>query len=190
MKERHWYLGGFMVFCVVAIALIVYGVAAHQESGFTDARNRWDHLPLTVSCAGHTEADTEACDTAQSVMVTVNSRLGFKMLEWSRHADTDIRVTMRAPVEVGVDEPGGYFELTGSGRVYEHCEVRTMNVSAVDDLEWLVVYHEIGHCLGLAHDDYRMSIMSPQRSPTPARGISAWISDFDRELLRGKYASD
>ena len=101
----------------------------------------------------------------------------------------DITVIMGAPAEVGTDEPGGDYELrdTGGG-VYERCNVRTMNVSGgASNLEWLSIYHELGHCMGLTHDDFTLSIMYPEQRPTPDRTIPPWITDWDRELLRGKY---
>jgi predicted Zn-dependent protease len=71
--------------------------------------------------------------------------------------------------------------------MYEECEVWTMNVVGPNDLEWLTTYHEMGHCLGLAHDDYEQSIMHPVQRPTADATIPPWISDYDRDLLRERY---
>ena len=52
----------------------------------------------------------------------------------------------------------------------------------------LVLYHEFGHCLGLAHDDYPKSIMYPTMTPIPDGIQPPWFSDYDRRLLRDLYA--
>lgn len=181
------------VFTLLAIIGVIVGLLTHDEPGFIDAAYTWDHMPLEVYCTGYVEADDEACDIAEDVVGVINHRLGRQLLLWTDHASSaDIVVTMRAPVEVGEEErdiPGGHYRLTKNTQQYTHCEVQTMNVSGgAGNLEWLVLYHEIGcHCLGLAHDDYEQSICYPVQTATPARTIPAWISDSDRELLRDKY---
>lgn len=183
----------FGVLCVVSVVLVIVGRATHEEPGFTNEANRWDHTPLTVSCSGYVPEEDESCSIARSALRAVNARLGFDMLEWTGvdyTTDTDIHVVMRAPVEVGGDsrdEPGGHFELRGRAGVYEECKLWTMNVSGQGDIEWLTIYHELGHCMGLAHDDYELSIMRPEQRETPSGVIPPWISDFDKSLLRERY---
>lgn len=178
---------------VGAIVGVIYGVVTHEEPGFVNAENSWADTPLTVGCTNYAGDSDEGCDTAEHAVSVVNTRLGFDMLRWTGadpDGDSDIHITMRAPVEVGGenrDAAGGHYELTGRAGVYEHCDVWTMNVSGPNDLEWLVLYHELGHCLGLAHDGYEQSIMYPTQEPTPDRTIPPWISDHDRNLLREKY---
>lgn len=202
---KHWTwktwltLGIVVVLGVVALVLVIVGVVTHEEPGFTNPENRWDHVPLSVSCAGYVPADDEACETVEDVVSTINRRLGFVMLDYvptpvvvEGQETAEIHVRMRTPVEVGDDgpcgAPGECFELTGSDGVYDECQVRTMNASGPNDLEWLVVYHGIGHCLGLAHDDFEISIMRPVQRPTPDRTLPPWITDFDRSILRERYA--
>ncbi len=199
MKKWTWktwvMFGVVAAIFVAATVFLIIGITTHTEPGFTSPENRWIVRPLLVSCEVYAvedprEAD-EVCNTVWDVVGVVNHRLGFQMLSENGDVGGHIHVRMRAPVEVGEaerDAPGGHFELTGTGTTYEHCDIWTMNVSGgASDLEWLTVYHEIGHCLGLAHDDYELSIMRPTQSRTPDRTIPPWISDWDRELLRGKY---
>lgn len=180
---------GTIVFIALMGVLTVVGVYTHTEPGFTEQDRHWRGTPLTVACAGHVPAEDDACEVAEHAVGVVNARLGFGMLSWlGRAADADIKITMRAPVEVGVDEPGGHYELHYANGVYSRCEVRTMNSSGGGtDLEWLVVYHELGHCLGLAHDTAEISIMRPNQRATPFGQIPPWISDYDRKILRERY---
>jgi len=192
---KTWLMAGIIgALFVTAGVLVAVGVATHTEPGLSNPDARWDHTPLTVACHPYAGEEPDVCDVARGAVEVVNGRLGFAMLEWrGRHVGhSDIEVTMRAPVEVGSDgpcgAPGECFELEGSAGTYDSCAVRTMNVSGAGDLEWLVAYHGLGHCLGLAHDDYEQSIMRPVQRPTPDRTIPPWISDFDRRLLRDLYA--
>lgn len=178
------------VLAVVAIAGVIFGVATHEEPGLSNPEARWDHAPLTVRCTGYSEG-FEGCDAVLSAMDTLNARLGFSMLSATTDDEADIVVVARAPVEIGHDTcgaPGECFELTGSANIYQHCDIRTMNVVGVGDLEWLVSYHGLGHCIGLAHDDFELSIMRPVQSATPDGSLPPWLSDHDRRLLRDLYA--
>lgn len=198
MKRNTYFIIGAVVLMVVAIVMIVIGVSTHEEPTLISPENSWERTPLLVSCqlygvTAHESPEARrendrACQTVWDVIETVNIRLGFQMLSMTGDVGGVIHVSMRSPVEVGMDGPGGHFDLVGTGTEYERCEIRTMNVSGgASDLEWLTVYHEIGHCLGLAHDDYRQSIMFPTQEPTPDRTLPPWISDFDRAALREKY---
>jgi hypothetical protein len=174
--------------------LVVVGVVTHDEPGFEHPERRWDHTPLTVSCYGYEPDDAAACSTVDSVIETINSRLGFTMLVRTDERDSDIGWTMNAPVQLGFDgpcgQPGECFSLHGTSGTYERCEAQTMALSGYGDMEWLAVYHGFGHCLGLAHDDYDQSIMRPYQRPTAPRTLPPWFSDHDRKLLRERYAPD
>lgn len=195
---KNWLMFGVLVtLFVVAGVLVIVGVVTHEEPGFASPENSWGHTPLSVTCQGYVDADDDACSVVEDVVGVVNSRLDFNMLVWTE-ADPgetgDIHFTMNAPVEVGSDgpcgAPGECFELTGTSHdsTYTRCMVQTMNVAGGGDLQWLVTYHGVGHCLGLAHDDYDQSIMRPTQRPTPDRALPPWISDYDRGLLRDRYA--
>lgn len=184
---------------VGAVGVLIAAVATHEEPGFTNPHVRWSSLPLYVSCATY-GGGGEGCETVTAAVDVTNRRLGFEALVYHDGADrrSDIVVVMNAPVEVGRDAPGGDYRLStrpaeGDGpssarSVYDGCDVRVMAVGGAGDLPLLTVQHELGHCLGLAHDDYARSIMYDQRRPTPDGVLPPWISDHDREILRARYA--
>ena len=189
--KMGWIYGVFAIATAGVLALVLWGSLTHSEPGFLDASKRWDHVPLQVSCAGYTAEEDSACEGAASAIATINSRLGFRMLTRADVPGADIKVTMRAPVTVGGwDAVGGQAELRDAEGVYTSCLLWVRNVSGEEDLEWLVTQHELGHCLGLADDDYSMSIMNATGSPTPDHTLPAWISDWDRGLLRERYAPE
>ena len=200
MKKTHIaILVAFVALCVAVAVFLPWGILTHKEPGFTNPRAVWGHIPLTVGCRGYTPQDGDACDAAEEVVSRINHRIGRDSRTLLRYqgADStaDIEIVMRAPVEVGADEPGGNFVLVAHGERYEHCTVRTMNASGgANDMELLTLYHEIGHCLGLDHDDEsrsgpltRDSIMRPVQEATRDRVIPNTLTDWDVNIIRDKY---
>lgn len=186
----------FAVLTVGTIVGVIYGISTHTEPGFTNRGNSWNHVPLRVSCAGFVADRQDDCDLALQATARINERLGFEMFRYLENLDpivadpnADVRILIGTPAIVGdTTHPNGRTELRGRGTIYDGCEVRTSN-TGTDEMLFLVLYHELGcHCLGLAHDDSEQSICRPVQSHTPDGVIPPWISDFDRELLRGKYA--
>jgi hypothetical protein len=149
-----------------------------------DGAPQWaaSSFPLRVCSQRH--AGDEPIAVTASVIGVMNGRLGFAALQEAQD-DCDVRVTVGVPAEQGWMDPGGDALLSdGSGGV--SCDVRTSNV--MGELLNLTIHHELGHCLGLAHDDFEQSVMRREQSLTPWGELPPWISDADRALLRGLYA--
>lgn len=190
------------VLCVVSIAGVIYGVTTHTEAGFMDERPEWDRgdFPLsvcvesygmdTITGAGRTIADSlmgADLDNARYVVGLINTRLGFDAYVIST-TRCNVRLTYGVPVEANWQDPGGSATIIPRAYGGPGCEAVTSNVHG--ELRTLTVYHELGHCLGLAHDDFELSIMRRVQVETPDGVIPPWISDYDRGLLRDAFAPE
>lgn len=182
------------VVLVGAIVGVVYGIATRTEAGLDDRMPRWsrDDMPLALCTFTHgmsydeetgLAASPEHLEKTRYVVGLINERLGFQAYEMSGGDDCNVLLTYGVPIEAhGTIEPGGGAVWDGS-----QCMAETVNVHG--EIETLVVHHELGHCLGLADDDagHDQSIMRPEQRETEWRRMPPWISDLDRDLLRGLY---
>ena len=184
-KRAIWFFAALLI--VAAIGTVV-GIVTHEEPTMASERY-WPRVPLSVSCMNHDGSDRE-CDVAEEAVRSINLQLGFEMLSWKPNVQMAmVSITMDAPLEVGSEDPGGHYELEHVGRAaFYRCRASTTNVAGADDLELLAIMHELGHCMGLAHDAFRGSIMYPEQSPTPDGTTGPRIPDADRAALRERYA--
>ena len=174
------------VIFVTALVLVIVGVATHEEPGLMNPSLRWSHMPLSIGCEGYVPSREDDCEVAVRTVATINRRLGFTAFRFDDSDRHDVTITIGVPAEQGWMDPGGDAELSNVDGGYVECRVRTANTGTTEMLS-LVLHHELGHCLGLDHDDYEQSIMRPIQTPTPDRTIPPWISDYDRGLLRDLY---
>lgn len=176
----------------VVIGLIIFGVTTHTEAGLMANWPRWQRsdFPLAV-CGSSYRADGLAPlsdsdrRTLEDVENTINDRLGFAVYRPAvepspRHERCRVDVVIGAPSDPGYMDPGGNAQMSGGV-----CIVNTVNSGPLTDL---VLEHELGHCLGLDHDDYESSIMRRVQTPVPDGSYPPRISDSDRQLLRELYA--
>lgn len=178
----------FAVLCVVSIAGVIYGVTTHTEPGLMDTTPGWtpSDFPLEVCVYTYTSespqsaASAEDLGNAHHVFDTINDRLGFPAYRAHVRGGCDVMLVYGAPAEAGWQDPGGSAEISD-----HFCDVVISNVHG--ELQTLAVEHELGHCLGLDHDDWEGSIMRRTQSETPDRAFPPRITDSDRELLRELY---
>jgi hypothetical protein len=175
-------VGTILLFVVGA--LLIYGISTHSEPGMMDVTPEWDRsdFPLKVCARSYAEsmpASLDAIEVVGDAVQVTNTRLGFMALINSNVCE-DIEVVVGAPAEHGWTDPGGNATISPG-----HCVVQVVNDHG--ELRDLATQHELGHCLGLAHDDFEVSIMRRTQSPTRSGQIPPWITDSDRNLLRTNF---
>lgn len=186
--KRKLVVAGVAALAVLVVLLMVAGISGHREPSFIDHVPRWQReIPLKVSVSEHGGGDLLPRDGAlvQQAVSEWNARVGLELFVLST-VDADIRVVMHAPAGDGW-EPGGHSELVVRGGRAVGCDVRVSNVDGDGDVPLLVIEHELGHCLGLAHDDFDSSLMRPVQSPTPHGQFPPRITDADRSAIRERF---
>jgi hypothetical protein len=193
---RSWQFS-FAVFLVIAIAAIVgiiFGVTGHREPAFMPEGPLFIsprmHPPdvcvrtysMTLDDGGPMALASDR-NFADGVVVGINRRLGFEMYRMSDSLACDVIVTFGVPAQQGWQDPGGSATLNHG---QETCDVDISNVPT-DELRWNVLEHELGHCMGLAHDEEETSIMRRVQRPVAEGEYPPRISDSDRDTLRHVY---
>lgn len=194
MKNNNWiWMAVFFVLCAVTIAGVVFGVTRHDEPGLIPGvRPAWaDGAPIVVCVARYGDArmdpTLEVSRHASGVIDAVNARLEMPVLRIAYNEVCPILIRYEVPAEpswlhresgdLDFMEPGGA-ALLGDG----YCQINLSNVTG--EMRSLVLMHELGHCLGLAHDDQNTSIMRRVQTPTPEGQYPPRFSDSDVALLR------
>lgn len=209
MKTRDIVMAvGLVVLAVTALVLVIVGAVTHTEAGLLTACEHsstrldyggdcfdvtWnrDQFPLQVhATTTNPHPPSEPDDATQSVIRLLNGRLGFTALQWTDDpsaADISVTIGVAQEVELWMSDANGATSHLRNGDGTLSCEVSTWNTGTVELLD-KVLTHEMGHALGLAHDDFPDSAMYYTVTPDGARLTRGRLTDYDRSLLRELYA--
>lgn len=207
MKKWHYIVIGVVAFAL-ALGGVLYGVITHKEPGLLGVcwtnngvgayddplkdphpectqKVQWpkDRIPL------HYRIDFEEdhADYVESVEAAVklwNREIGEVFVP-ANGGLADI-VIIWGPVEAGVDIGGSTTHMADENGLATGALV-TLN--AASDLHAVYRYaaHELGHVLGLAHDEAPRSIMFPTQPDVTTEMTFVLPSDYDKKLLRELY---
>jgi len=186
-----------------ALAGLLYGVLTHKEPGLLHVcwvggqavydgpcepkmALRWakERMPLRVFLDFPAVSSAAYRDSIVGAVQMWNQQVGpvFRLLEDREHAD--VLVSWGAQETGG--HAGGFTRHKGGPDLAESAEVQLLEPS---DLHAVMRYgaHELGHVLGLAHDDSAASLMHPTGRAGTIELQPLVPTDADKETLRYLY---
>lgn len=142
-----------------------------------------NRFPLLVS-TGEVEQDS----TLASAIPLINGQIGCEVLRFDSGLpleQADVALNTSGVMDVDQDVPGGatyhYYDVEGNLRA--HVDILSVTNP---QMKLRVMVHELGHVLGLAHDDFEASIMFPTQRPS--RNLEfIQLTSGDRKLLNELY---
>lgn len=186
---------GAIVFVVggLTMMLAISFCESSSEPGFLPNASHWDRglVPLRVAVERHTAEGPTYPDADRRMVGQViehaNTQLGFALFQLvdAKGDDAPVHIELDVPWEVNAGGEG-VAEVRQVMGVAIGCDILLSSTTPLMD-EGAGVFHEVGHCLGLAHDDTQSSVMYPVTGDAFAG--SRGFTDRDVALLRERYRS-
>lgn len=194
MKRWIWYVVGGVF--LLALGGVFYGVLAHREQGLMKVcwsaglarydgeceELKWykDQMPLGY----YIDFGPEHVKYIDSVIAAADlwNREICRVFDRVDIVEDAAVIVDWGPTAPGEDHSGGYTKHTGN----EQVEGARVTLTNPTDMHTVFRYaaHELGHVLGLAHDDSPRSVMHPRAPDTTDKLTQILPSDHDRKLLK------
>jgi|PlaIllAssembly_1097288.scaffolds.fasta_scaffold00050_2 hypothetical protein len=203
-SKKFWIVVAVVgVMAIAAIVGVVVGVSTHQEAtllkvcwsgtgtasyGATCTEDlTWPRvqIPIGIEVVATQEGelrDEEMAGVLERVVADTNAQFGFEVFELSTNPDVEVH----AVAYEGNEPERMHHNRDDNGRL-----MAWINIHAGMDVATLfaVLQHELGHVIGLAHDDFESSVMFPLipggELPTTLRRR---FTDTDVAAIRARYA--
>lgn len=152
-----------------------------------------DRIPLGVASMPFRGDDGDPRNAAmvKRAVQHVNAQVGFKLLRYVEQDDyllSVILVRWNTPQAKG-DAPAGCAHYTFDGEHVGAAQIYMRNTGG-ERTTWKALLHELGHGVGLGHDDYQDSVMYwEQGDDTFGRIRLDRFPDADVDWLTKQYAS-
>jgi len=152
-------------------------------------------VPLTLCVSAYSGLADDAAGalklTEYAVENAFTKRLGFKLFTIAQFPGgpghpCDATLVVGVPHDVGMRDVNGTCEFDPAVTTGDRCQMATSNTGQ-DDMTTLAIEHELGHCAGLAHDDWMGSIMYPRVHEIDPMSFPPWLSDHEQSLLRERF---
>jgi len=198
MKKWVWYLIGGIVF-LLAGGGVLYGVLTHKEPGLMKVCWKSGHAVYdNASCTQDLQWDRTVFPLTYFIDFDKDHKDYLESVEagvklWNREIGRDlfVRTEKREEAKLIVQwgsvegNTGGYTKHFGTGHP-ERAEVTLVDATDVHAV-YRFAAHELGHVLGLAHDEAPRSIMYPTQPGMTTDMTLVLPSDFDKKLLKELY---
>lgn len=209
MKLDHKLMLIFVaVLTVVAGILIAVGVMKHKENDllhvvWTDGKVSayfdepgegrdalvWKDtdFPLRVKVLNVDRTPQWRMDALKASVRSFNTQLRCDIFEIVSSGDGDVFIELEAPREVWTQNLHAgstthYISANGSMKA-------NIEIYGVPNMEAALnaIEHELGHAVGLAHDDFEMSLMHPN---AVSNSQFSRLTDHDKKTLRNLYCDN
>lgn len=183
------------------VALALLSVASTCEvgdtTGFIPGSAEWSiwNIPLQIRVEDYPAREPSSAHrrSAAQAVAAFNDAAGLTLYEITTDPmrGADVVLTFDAPSRPELD-PGvlGYAERQEEPDFEGEVRLVGCTIGLTDAYEIaltsLIIQHELGHCVGLAHDQTRASIMYPELA-VPDSGFPPALTGADAKRLRQRY---